>query len=500
MRALIGLDLGTSEVKAVAFSPEGEPLARAAAGVPLLHPQPGWAEQRHADIWRAVRRALRGVGAALDAAGHRPVALGLTGQRAGLLVLDAAQRPCSPLITWLDRRHLEEEGDQDVPATDPRFSRAVLLRLGWLRRHRPDLLRGAGHVLVSPRELVLARLVGRPVADPSAASITGLFDPAAGSWDAAVLAAVGLRPAQCSPLRPADAVVGALGRLTARQVGLPAGLPVVVGAGDGETSSLGLGALRAGLRAVSIGTVGAVRSWSATLPDRSAAWQGLYATAAPLGGWVIGGTVPTAGGAVRWYRDLLGWRGGDSYERLVAEAAALGDQPGDLLFVPHLAGSATPTPLPRARGVFFGLTLAHRRPHLARAVFEGVSYALRAVLEAHDGLLGDRAEEVRLGGGGARSAWWRQVLADVLGREVAGTAAPDASALGAALLAGLGVGEFSSPAEALARSVRVVEVCSPRPSLAERYDQRYRAYRALVEALGPHFAAWAPAAARGGPA
>src|SRR3954454_16388550 len=363
--ALVGLDVGTSGVKAIAISAEGEILARAEEHYPSSSPQPGWSEQDPEDWAGASERALQRLGV-------RPLGLGLSGQMHGLVCLDAGERVLRPAILWNDQRTapqceviertigLRELIDLTANRALPGFTAPKLL---WMREHEPETYARIAHVLL-PKDYVRLRLTGTRATDVADASGTLMFDVRARRWSERLLDALDLDDAWLAPALEPPA-----SRAQPRD-----GVPVAAGAGDQAAAALGVGVDRPGPLSVVLGTSGVV---FAALPsfaaDREARVHA-FCHAVPQR-WHAMGVMLAAAGALRWFRDELA--PGVGYGALVAEAEAVAAGAEGVLFLPYLSGERTPHADPDARGAFTGLTLAHGRGVLVRAVLEGVAYGLR---------------------------------------------------------------------------------------------------------------------------
>jgi xylulokinase len=473
MSSLVGLDVGTTGVKALAVSPEGEVLARIEEAYPLSTPQPGWAEQDPEDWWRATKSALADLAVA-DLAG-----LGLTGQMHGLVVLDERERVLRPAILWNDqrtaaecaeieerlglRRLVELTGNRALPG----FTAPKLL---WLRRHEPEVYERIAHVLL-PKDYVRLRLTGERAIDATDASGTLLFDVARRRWSDEVLAALEIPRQWLPPVLESPAVAG----LTS------GGFPVAAGAGDQAAGALGVGVDRPGPLSVVLGTSGVV---FAALPAFAANPEGRlhsFCHAVP-DGWHAMGVMLAAAGSLRWLRDVVA--PGESFELLTAEAEPWPAGAEGLVFLPYLAGERTPHADPDAHAAFAGLSLRHDRGALVRAVLEGVAFGLRDALE----LLKELGVEPQIGrasGGGARSDLWLRIVASVLGMPLERTAVEEGAAYGAALLGGVAAGVFGDVHEAVAACVRVRDRIEPEPAWADSYAGEYQRFRALYPALRP---------------
>ena len=472
MTQLVGLDVGTTGVKALALSPEGDVLARVEESYELSTPHPGWAEQDPEDWWRAAERALA-------ALGGEPAAIGLSGQMHGLVVLDDRDRVLRPAILWNDQRT-----EAECVEIEERVGLARLIQLTgnraltgftapkllWLRRHEPTTYAQVAHVLL-PKDYVRLRLTGEHAIDVADASGTLLFDVARRRWSREMLEALELDAAWLPRALESPEVSGET----------VAGIPVAAGAGDQAAAALGVGVDRPGPVSVVLGTSGVV---FAALPAFAAEPQArvhAFCHAVP-GGWHAMGVMLSAGGSLRWLRDVFGPRVG--YDELTAAAEEWPAGTEGLTFLPYLSGERTPHADPHARAAYAGLTLRHHRGALVRAVLEGVAYGLRDSLELLREL-GVDPRDGRVSGGGARSDLWLRILASVLRLPIRRTAADEGSAFGAALLGGVAAGVFRDVHEAVATCVRLLEPVDPDPQWVDAYEHGYRRFQLLYPALRP---------------
>jgi len=467
---LVGLDVGTTGVKALALSPEGEVLGRAEEGYDLSTPHPGWAEQDPEDWWQAAARALA-------ALGGEPTAIGLSGQMHGLVVLDDQERVLRPAILWNDQRTeaecveieerigLERLGQLTGNRAFTGFTAPKLL---WLRRHEPDTYARIAHVLL-PKDYVRLRLTGERAIDVADASGTLLFDVARRRWSDEMLEALEVDPGWLPRVLESPDVSGET----------QAGVPVAAGAGDQAAGALGVGVDRPGPISVVLGTSGVVFAALPTFAADPQARVHAFCHAVP-GGWHAMGVMLSAAGSLRWLRDALG--GAIRYDQLTAAAEEWPPTAERLTFLPYLAGERTPHADPNARGAFVGLTLRHDGGALVRAVLEGVAYGLRDSLELLREL-GVSPQSGRVSGGGARSELWLRILASVLDLPLQRTAADEGSAYGAALLGGVAAGVFRDVHEAVTICVRVLDTVEPDPQWRAAYEDGYRRFRLLYPAL-----------------
>jgi xylulokinase len=486
----VGLDVGTTGVKAIAVSPDGVVRASATRSYALATPRPGWAEQDPDDWWEAASAALAEV-----SEGRTVAAIGLSGQMHGLVVLDADGRVIRPAILWNDQRTAAEcaEIEERVGATrliELTGNRALTgftaPKLLWLRRHEPDAYARIARVML-PKDYVRLRLTGEWGIDAADASGTLLFDVAGRRWSDEVLDALEL-PREWFP--PVLESPDRAGVVSASDTVL-LGTPVAAGAGDQPAAALGVGIDRPGPVSVVLGTSGVVL---AALPGYAHDPEGrvhAFCHAVP-GTWQAMGVMLSAAGSLEWLHERLAPDA--SFEALTAEAAAWPPGAEGLLFAPYLAGERTPHADPHARGAFVGLQLRHDRGALVRAVLEGVAFGLRDALDAVREL-GVEASVGRVSGGGARSPLWLEIVASVLEMPLERTESEEGSAFGAALLGGVAGGVFGDVSEAVARCVRVVDrPVEPDPTLRNAYGELRERFRALYPTLRPFGAGTAPRA------
>ncbi|MDX1547434.1 MAG: xylulokinase [Rhodothermales bacterium] len=481
---LLGIDVSTTATKALLIDEAGAVVATAAHPHDLSTPRPLWSEQDPAQWWAAAQRSIRRV---LEAAGTDAVdAVGLTGQMHGLVLLDAAGQILRPAILWNDQRagaacdaiRAALGLDRLVALTgNDAFAGFTAPKLLWARRHEPEIYARVAHVLL-PKDYVRYCLTGGFATDRAGAGGTLLLDLTTRDWSADVLRALDVPAAWLPPTHEGTEVTGTVSAEAARATGLPAGTPVVGGGGDQAAQAVGVGAVAPEVWALTVGTSGVVFAPSEAPRTAPEGRAHAFPHAVP-GRWHLMGVMLSAAGSLQWYRDALA--PGVGFEALVDEAAAVAPGCEGLTFLPYLSGERTPHADPHARGAFAGLTLRHARGHLTRAVLEGVAFGLRDNLR----LLGEAGlpppSTIRLSGGGARAALWRQILADVLAVPLATVETTEGAAFGAALLAGVGAGVWPSVDAACDAAVRVAETTRPREPAA--YEAPYERFRALYPAL-----------------
>lgn len=494
--ALLGLDVGTGGSRATIVAADGTVTATAAEPHAAFDsPRTGWAEQNPADWWRAAQAAVRTVLAAGGTAPRDIRAVGLSGQMHGAVLLDEAGAVVRPAVIWCDqrtgaqcRRLTDEVGAARLIELvgNPAVTGFTLPKLLWVRDEEPAQWARVRTVLL-PKDYVRWRLTGERATDAADASGTLLFDVARRRWSSELLGRAGIDAAFLPAVHEGPAVTGRVVRAGAEATGLAVGTPVAAGGGDQAAGAVGLGVVRPGAVSAVVGTSGVV--FAATdRPVRDPRGRvHTFCHAAP-DRWHVMGVTQGAGLSLRWLRDILGAGVPDApdaaYERLCGEAAEAPPGSDGVLWAPYLMGERTPHLDPEARAALVGLSAAHGRAHVIRAVLEGVAFSLRDSLTVLDEM-GVPAARIRLGGGGARSRLWRQVQADVYGRPVDVPAAEEGAAYGAALLAGVGAGVWGSVDEACAAAVRVAETVTPDPGAAETLDRQYARFRTLYGALHP---------------
>jgi xylulokinase len=498
---LLGIDLGTSGTRALLIDEAGKPIASATAEYPLETPRPGWAEQRPELWWDAAVKTIREVMAHPGVVPADIRGIGLSGQMHGSVFLDRADRVLRPALLWCDQRTAEQcawitervGADRVVELTaNPVLTGFTAPKIVWVRQHEPAIYERIEKVLL-PKDYLRFRLTGEYHTEVSDASGTAMFHVRERRWATELLDAIEVPRAWLPDCHESPVPSARISRAAAAATGLEEGTPVVGGGGDQAAGAVGNGIVEAGIVSSTVGTSGVVFAF-ADRPEVDPSLRVHTFCHAVPGKWHVMGVVLSAGGSLRWYRDTVAaaeveaarQRGVDPYA-VIAEGAAQ-VEPGceGLVFLPYLTGERTPYPDPYARGVFFGLTLRHDRRHLARAVLEGVAYSLRDSFEIFNEM-GIPIRQVRASGGGARSPLWRQLQADVTGREHVTINVDEGPAYGVALLAGVGIGTWSSVAEACRATIRVESRCAPVSETHAVYNRYYPIYRNLYPALQPLF-------------
>jgi xylulokinase len=485
------LDVGTTALKGVVVDERGTIVAEASRSYPMSEPAPGWTEQDPEHWWQAAADVTRTL-----LASHGGVeAVGLSGQMHGAVALDAAGRVLHPAILWNDQRsgaecrELDELTGGRVASwtLNPPRAAFTATKLLWLRRHRPDVYERIAAVLL-PKDYVRYRLSDVRATDVTDASGTAMLAVRERRWSKDVLDALAIPHAWLPQTLESVEVAGSVDAAGAAASGLAPGIPIVGGAADQAAAAIGNGVVRAGVLSITLGTSGVVYAQiDRVLVDPSGAMH-TFCHAIP-GTWQLMAGVLSAGGSLRWFRDAIwapsaGDPGGD--EAYAAICRGIGEiRPGadGLVFLPYLTGERSPHADPDARGCWLGLTTRHDHRHLARAILEGVAFALRSLVEIAE-RLGVRIEEIRVAGGGTRSALWLQILADVLGREVRPALNPNASACGAAALA-MAAATGRDLAALAAEWAQAGPLVQPIAAHAAVYERLYGVFERLHAAVSP---------------
>jgi xylulokinase len=490
----LGLDVSTTGAKALLIDDGGDVVASATNPLPLSTPKPLWSEQDPHDWWDGMATSIREALAKADANGADVAAIGLTGQMHGLTLLDAEGDVLRPAILWNDQRteaqcdlmrdRMGREHLIQVTGNDA-LTGFTAPKILWVREHEPEVYQKVAHILL-PKDYIRYRLSGAYDTDKAGAAGTQLFNIEARDWSSELLDVLEIPEAWLPETHEGPEVTSTVSEETATLTGLKAGTPIVGGGGDQAAGAVGVGAVEPGIVGLVLGTSGVV---FASTPEPFIEDEGrlhAFCHAVP-GTWHLMGVMLSAAGSLQWYRDTLA--PGVDFDDLVAPAEDVAAGAEGLLFLPYLTGERTPYPDPLARAGFVGLTLRHSRPHMTRAVLEGVAFGLRDSMELVKASGLSSIDQIRISGGGAKSALWRQILADVMGNELVTVNTTEGAAYGAALLAGVGAGVWGTVPEACGATIRVVSRTAPRADHVSAYEELYPLYRELYPALKPTFRA-----------
>jgi xylulokinase len=489
----LGLDIGTGGTRALLIDRTGKEIAAVTApheAIRMEHPL--WAEQRPEDWVEAAAHAVRGVLSTSGATGRDIGGVGLSGQMHGLVILDRSGSVIRPSLIWCDQRSQPQVdfinqtvGPEKILASiaNPVLTGFTLPKLLWVRDHEPQHFDRVRKLLL-PKDYVRFWLTGEFATDVSDASGTALLDVVRRRWSFDMMDALGLDRDILPTVYESTDITGVISSQAAQLTGLAAGTPVVGGGGDQAAGAVGNGIVEPGIVSCTLGTSGVVFAHT-----DQAVWD-------PLGRvhtfchavrdkWHVMGVTQGAGLSLQWLRNQLA--PGVSYDALMSEAATAPAGSQGLFWLPYLMGERTPHLDARARGGWIGLTAKHTRADLIRAVVEGVSYSQKDGLDIVE-RLGVPVSSVRASGGGARSPFWRQILADIFAKPVTRLENQEGSAYGAALLAMVGTGQFATVPEACRATIRETESLMPRAAESQTYAEGYESYRAFYPALRPIFA------------
>lgn len=484
----LGIDIGTGGSRALLIDESG----KVRAGFTAIHDdmtmlQPLWAEQRPENWWDAAQAAVRGVLAEAGIDGSQVAAVGLSGQMHGLVILDDAGAVIRPSLIWCDQRSQPQVdainakvGKDKVLASiaNPVLTGFTLPKLLWVRDHEPAHFARVAKVLL-PKDYVRYQLTGEFASEVSDASGTALFDVVNRRWSGDLCDALGIPLHWLPKVAESPEITGRITAAAAAATGLKPGTPVVGGGGDQAASAVGNGIVEAGNVSDTLGTSGVVFAHT-DLPAYDPAGRVHTFCHAVPGKWHVMGVTQGAGLSLQWFRN--NFAPGAAYDALTAEAATSPIGAQGLTWLPYLMGERTPHLNASCRAAWIGLTAKHTRPDLIRAILEGVSFSQKDCLAIITGM-GVPVSSVRVSGGGAKSPFWRQMLADIFDKPVATLETQEGSAYGAALLAL--AGETRPVVETAKAAVQEVSRVQPEPAAAAQYRAPYQIFRALYPALYP---------------
>ena len=488
---LVGLDMGTSSVKAALFAENGALLAAARSPLHVFSPEPGWAEQDPIEYWKAACQALKEVLASIDPAAVK--AVGLSGQCPSHVLVGADHQPLGRAIIWRDQRAQHEARRLNQKVTSKQAlewlgtdylgdATTPPARLLWLKEHRPEDWEKAVSIL-QPKDFIALQLTGRIATDRHSAYC--LANPDTGVYNPDYFKTIGI-PIEKMPeaLRPTE-MMGKVTSEASALTGLPPGTQVVIGTIDAYCDNLAGGVIFR-TRAVDVAGTSEIVSLGIEHPVDA---PGVFPANINNEGYFLCGPTQAGGDTLHWlakcfYSEFNQVIDFGQMERSAQQAPAGSD---GLVFLPYLNGERAPIWDSNARGGFMGLTFAHDRRHCTRSVYEGVAYAIRHILEISEKAVGKQAEEIVICGGGSRSAFWNQVKADVFQRPVKPTQVSETGCLGAAILASVGIGRFTNLKEASQNMILFQPEISPDRNLKTVYENGYTIYRELYPALKPVF-------------
>jgi len=488
---ILGIDVGTTNAKAILATPEGVVKAQATASYPLLTPRPGFVEQNAEDWWEGVAEVSRGVMQAAAAKPEQIAAIGISGQGCAATLIDAEGKPLRPSIIWMDARSesesetMRQRGEDRILALNGKSPAPYNVdpKLVWLGQHEPAMIEKAQTSLTTTGYINF-KLTGEAVLNVSDASIPFGFEQAANDWSEELIGLFGVPRKLYPRVAPCETVIGELTAEAAAAMGLRAGIPVIAGGEDTSSAGLAVGVTQPGQAMLSLGTGGSIY----ISQDKPLAHPRMLIFAHVLQKqWFVGGTIVAFGASLAWARDLLGHTDFDAMNALAAQA-----EPGahHLLFLPYLSGELQPVNDGNARGVFFGLSLNTSQAELIRAVMEGTAFSMaHNILVAEE--VGATLSELRAVGGPTRSPLWCQIIADITNLPLTVLKDNPGAPLGNVFLAAAGAGLIADAGEAAAAAAKVDHVYAPNPATRARYAGLFAIYRGLYPDLKDQFAALA---------
>jgi len=493
MSYLLGLDIGTSGVKALLISVKGKIISSKTTSYPLKTPHPGWAEQSPYDWWEAALKVIRETVSDNPIDSTRIKGISLSGQMHSSVFLDEKMEVIRPAILWSDTRTAEQCSKIYAKAgglaqligyvSNPALEGFTAPKILWLKENEPENYQKVKYVLL-PKDYIRYRLTGELFTEVSDAAGTLLFEVIKKRWSTGLLKKLQIDPDLLPPVLNSFDLAGRITKKIAEQTGLTPGTPVVAGGADNACGAVGSGIIQEGRVMVSIGSSGVVLAQTDNPQADQKGRIHLFNHACPES-WYMMGVTLSAGMSYEWLQKKL-FNNSLNYTKLNQLAEEIDPGSEGLIFLPYLYGERTPHADANARGVYFGISGKHDQRHFVRSVLEGVTFALKDSLE----LIKDKGvkiKEIRAIGGGAKSRIWQQILADILGEEINLLNVEEGPAFGAALIAGVGVGIYGSFAEAVNRIIKVEKTIIPGTQNSERYNHYYQLYKKLYYSLKEDF-------------
>jgi xylulokinase len=499
MEYLMGLDVGTSGVKVVIINREGVVVSSDTEEYPLFTPRPGWAEQNPSDWWSATVRSIKKTINESCISPSDIKGLGLTGQMHGSVFLDKKNRVIHPAILWCDQRTAKEckEITQTVGESrilnitcNPVLTGFQAPKIIWMRNNKPEVYKRIIRILL-PKDYIRFLLTGEFATDVSDASGTSLFDVRKRRWSDEILEKLGLSKTLLAESFESTEITGYITKEVSEMTGLKERTPVVAGAGDQAAGGVGNGIVEEGLVSVSLGTSGVVFAHSDKGSTDPKGRLHTFCHAVP-GKWHLMGVMLSAGGSFRWLRDTFFTDGKDSkytYDSMTSLAENVPPGSEGLIFLPYLTGERCPYPDPEARGVFFGLSLKHKKEHIVRAVMEGVAYGLKDSVSIMKEIGVPAGARFRISGGGGKSSLWRQMMADIFNGSTIRISSEEGPSYGAAILAGVGTGLYKNVTTACRKIIKEDEKSLLKPDKKNHavYNRFYGLYKNLYAVLEEQF-------------
>lgn len=501
MSFLLGVDIGTSGTKSVLFDQAGRTVASETVEYPLYQPKVGWAEQEPEDWWNAAVKSINAVISKSGADKRDIVGIGLSGQMHGLVMLGSDGKPLRRSIIWCDQRTDKEcaQMTEKIGAkrlieitANPAMTGFTASKILWVKNNEPQVYDKCAKILL-PKDYIRYMLTGEFASEVSDASGMQLLDVPARQWSGEVLEKLDIDKDLLAPVYESVEISGKISKRAAELTGLAEGTPVVGGAGDQAAGGVGNGIVREGVLSATIGTSGVVFAHTDKITIDPKGRVHTLCHAVP-GCWHVMGVTQAAGLSLKWFRDNFCMPEIEAAKQMEIDPYVLMDRQAELsppgcdglYYLPYLMGERTPHLDPDARGVFFGLSARHSRRDMLRAVMEGVGYSMKDCLEIIKGM-GIPIKEVRASGGGGKSPFWRQMLADMFAKTIITTNSTQGPALGVAILAGVAAGVYSSVSEGC--DIAVIPKSRQRADRENNslYKKHYALYKSLYKSLKADF-------------
>jgi xylulokinase len=489
MSYFIGLDVGTSGVKALLINEKGEVISSATNEYVMLTPKPNWTEQNPEDWWEASKKSIRSVASKVKK--DEIEGIGLTGQMHGLVTLDDNLNVVRPCIMWNDQRTVKESEeitskigfDKLIKITGNQVLTGFTApKILWIKNNEPDNYNKIKKILL-PKDYIRFRLTGELATDVSDASGTSLLNVPERKWSDEILSGLEIPKEWMPQLYESSEISGIVKKGLCEELNLPENLIVVAGGGDQAAGGIGTGTVSEGITSLVLGTSGVVFAHSDKPRIEASGKVHSFCHAVP-NAWHVMGVTLSAAGSLQWYRNTF--HNGADYSELTKAAEEI--QPGSegLFFLPYLSGERTPYADANAKGTFIGATVRHNSAHFTRAVLEGVAFSLRDCFELNKNI-GVKTEQVRISGGGAKSKMWIQILSDLLKKEIVTLTSTEGAPYGAAILAAVASGKFNSVYEACASIIKIKTTTTPNKENINIYEDFYNIYKNLYGTLKSTF-------------
>lgn len=486
---VIGLDIGTTSAKAVVFDLKGKLIAETEEMIKTYYPKTDWVEQSPQEVENACRIAMKNVIQKVDLEQYELLATGISCAMHSLICMDENVEPLSNMLIWSDGRSSEqaerligtEKGKAIYAKTGtPIHPMTPLMKLVWMRENNDEAYENATYYMTF-KEYLLQKWFGKSAIDYSMASSTGLLNVKTLDWDEEALDMAGIKREQLSPIVPPTEVFTNIRETVANETGIPAEMPFVIGAADGQLANLGSGATSPGEVNVSMGTSGAIRQFVEGAPVNDEMETFTYAFSEDTS--IIGGPTNNGGIVLQWFKDMIEFKG--THDELLAGVENIEPGADGIIFLPYINGERAPLWNQRAKGNFYGLSIGHNKDHLIRAVLEGITFNIYQIGQALEEMAG-KSKKITVNGGLSKSRFWVQIMADVFGSEIYISDTHHNAAWGAAWTALVAIQKADS-FDAIKENLPAEEVIQPNRENHEKYLTIFEKYEKLARDLSIYF-------------